>query len=241
MTIGKGDIHFLFVRTRFASNLGLAVRALKNMGFENLILVAPQCEIGLEARSRAMKGADILDRARLAPSLEMAAADLDLLFGATGRFREPQPALVDVRTLAVDLLPRLEHSSVGIVFGPEDNGLAREEIRLCHWLVEIPTGSEYWVMNLAQAAAVIAYELHMALTPPARRPPLHRATREEVRGLMDSFEAALKSADVPPGISLPRLMLRLRRIAARTRLEKEDVNLWRGLVAVLQRRGDREQ
>ncbi len=63
MLISESNIHVVLVRTRFASNLGSAVRVMKNMGFENLILVAPQCEIGIEARALAMKGTEILDRA----------------------------------------------------------------------------------------------------------------------------------------------------------------------------------
>ena len=63
MTLTRDNIYFILVRTQFASNLGSTVRVMKNMGFENLILVQPECEVGMEARSFAMKGSDILDRA----------------------------------------------------------------------------------------------------------------------------------------------------------------------------------
>ena len=70
MIIHRTNIHFVLVRTQFASNLGSTVRVMKNMGIGNLILVQPECEVGMEARSYAMRGADILDQALFYPSLE---------------------------------------------------------------------------------------------------------------------------------------------------------------------------
>ena len=58
MRLSRENFHFILVRTQFASNLGSSVRVMKNMGFQNLILVQPECEVGMEARSFAMKGAE---------------------------------------------------------------------------------------------------------------------------------------------------------------------------------------
>ncbi len=232
----KRLLHFVFVRTQFASNLGSSVRAMKNMGFENLILVRPGCEVGIEARSFAMKGAEILDRARFFPSLEAVSEELGLLAATTGRFRGAKPKLIDVPTFADDVLPRLAGNRLGIVFGSEDNGLRREELSLCQWLVEIPTGSDYPVMNLAQSAAVVGYHLHLssqrgnALTPPAAASP------EQVESLLGRIEGLLASLEPSARISAKRMMLRIRKIAGRARLEREDVNMLHGLFKELERR-----
>jgi len=232
----KSRLYFVLVRTQFASNLGSSVRAMKNMGFENLILVRPECEVGIEARSFAMKGAEILDRARFFPSLEVVADELGMLAASTGRFRGAKPKLIDVPAFADDVLPRLGGNRLGIVFGSEDNGLRREELSLCQWLVEIPTGSDYPVMNLAQSVAVVAYHLHLSsqrestLTPPAAASP------EQVESLLGRIEELLTPLELSTRISAKRMMLRIRKIASRARLEREDVNMLHGLFKELERR-----
>ena len=232
----KSLLTFVLVRTQFASNLGSSVRAMKNMGFENLYLVRPECEVGIEARSFAMKGAGILDRARFFPSLESVADELGILAATTGRFRGAKPKLIDAPAFIDDVLPKLSGNRMGIVFGSEDNGLRREELGLCQWLVEIPTGSDYPVINLAQSVAMVAYHLHLssqrdnALTPPAAAAP------EQVESLLERIEELLGNLELSTRISSSRMMLRVRKIASRSRLEREDVNMLHGLFKELERK-----
>lgn len=232
----RENIHFVLVRTQFASNLGSTVRVMKNMGFENLILVRPECEVGLEARSYAMKGAPVLDNARFLPTLDEVAGELGLLIGTTARYRGKKPRMLSCRTLAEDLLPKFASSSIGIVLGSEDNGMRREELRLCQWLVEIPTGSDYPVLNLAQAAAIVAYEIHVGMSSHSVGKTLHEATPNEVESLMSRIEDSLEALDLPTRLSVERLMLRLRKITGRAQLEREDVNMLHGLVKELARK-----
>lgn len=237
--LSRDDIHFILVRTQFAANLGSSVRVMKNMGFENLILVRPECEVGMEARSLAMRGAEILDRARFLPGLEDAGKELDILIGTTGRFRGAANRLLTSRGLAQELLPGLSASRIGIVMGSEDNGLRREELRLCQWLVEIPSGSDYPIINLAQATAIIAYELNQAFLEKPRSPTLNLAESEEVDSLMKQVEETLTLLSLPRRISIRRLMQRLRKIASRARLEREDVNMLHGLISQLRKMNSR--
>lgn len=230
MGIRKTDLHFVLVRTRFASNLGSSVRAMKNMGFENLVLVDPRCEIGVEARAYAMKGAEILDRALFLPRLETARDRLGLLVATTGRFRQPRPSLIDCPDFADLMTSGFGEQTAGIVFGSEGNGLTHKELRLCHWLMRIPTDSDYPVMNLAQAVAVVAYELNRRLTRAPGAELLHEATAEEVANFLDALKQFLQGVRFPEHVKIDKLMHRLRRIAARARLEKEDINLLRGLL-----------
>ncbi|HXK59436.1 MAG TPA: RNA methyltransferase [Acidobacteriota bacterium] len=231
----KADIHFVLVRTRFASNLGSAARAMKNMGFENLVLVSPECEVGVEARAYAMKGAEILDRALFLPTLEAASARLGYLVGTTGRFRQPKASLVDLPTFASGLRERFSSSSVGIVFGSEENGLWRDELRACHWLVEIPTDSDYPVLNLAQAVSIVAYQLHISLCDGSEKGQLlHLASPDENQAFLDFLEEVLKRTDFPPHVEISKIMKRFRRIVARAQLEKEDIDLLRGVLTRFQ-------
>ena len=231
MPSAKNDFSFVLVRTQFASNLGTSVRAMKNMGFDNLVLIEPECEVGVEARARSMKGAEILDRARYFPSLEEAQQEIGVLVGTTGRFEEGSGRSATCRQFAEGILPRLAQVPLGIVFGPEDNGLRRAELRLCQYLVSIPSGSEYPVMNLSQSVAVVAYELQMALSKmDPSGPVIGQAEAGQVQELLRQLEELLDSSQLPPHLSRRRLMHRLRSLAARTPLEIEDLNMLRQLL-----------
>ncbi len=237
MGLPEESIVFILARTQFASNLGQAARVMKNMGFSRLLLVRPQCEVGMEARTRAMKGAEILDRAELFPSLEAAAREVDLLVGSSGRFGPGKPNWITSRRFAEAVVGRYLPARVGIAFGAEDTGLEREEVALCQWLIEIPTGSQYGVLNLAQAVGILAYDLHLALADTPRRPTLHRSDPQHVAALLEDVRATLQSLGFPTRVPLERVMKRFQKIAGRAQLEIEDVNLFRGLLRHLRRAG----
>lgn len=236
MSNPKDRFVFILVRTQFASNLGSTVRVMKNMGFHRLTLVRPECEVGIEARSFAMKGAAILDQARFLPSLAAAGREVGILVGTTGRFRGGSSRLISCPDLVGDLLPRLADTEVGIVLGSEDNGLRREELRLCQWLVEIPTDSDYPVINLAQAAAILAYHLHLGLSSAGSRTRPAAAGQDDIEALFERSEVLLNQLRLPGRISPARVLGRIRKIAARAQLERADINLLHGLLKQLQRR-----
>ena len=229
----KDNIHFVFVRTQFASNLGSSVRIMKNMGFRKLVLVQPECEVGMEARSYAMKGADILESALFLPSLEEASEKLGILIGTTARYRGKKKSVIDCRTLSEDLLPRLKNSSVGIVFGSETNGLLKEELPFCRWLVEIPTESEYPVLNLAQSAAIISYELNMAFRRSPGSPAEGLASPEEIDFLLAKAAKTLGNINSSGRLSIDKAMNRVEKIVRRSELDKDDIKMLHGLLKEL--------
>ena len=237
MILSKDDIYFVLVRTRFASNLGGAVRVMKNMGFRKLLLVEPQCEVGIEARTLAMRGADILDRVHFRSSLQEVAEELNWLAATTGRFRSRKTHLSSCRDFCEELAG-LNLGQLGLVFGPEDNGLSRKELRICDWLVEIPTGSDYPVLNLAQAVGILAYELQLALHPIPSLPRSDTASAKDVKGLVSRIEEVLASTPFSQRVSVSRWMDRIRKIATRARLESQDVNMLRGLLNRVQNSRD---
>jgi len=233
----KDSIHFVFVRTQFASNLGSSVRIMKNMGFRNLILIQPECEVGMEARSYAMKGADILESALFLPSLEAAAERLGVLIGTTARYQGRKESLIDCRTLSEDLLPRLRNFSVGIVFGSETNGLKKEELPFCQWLVEIPTHPGYPVLNLAQSAAIVSYELNLSFRNDSNRESRKLAPPEQVDLLLEKTGAVLEEIRSSERLSVEKALYRLGKIARRAQLDRDDVKMLHGLLKEISRSG----
>lgn len=228
-------IRFVLCRPQHPGNIGAAARALKTMGFDDLRLVAPERYPAPEAQWMATNAGDVLERAQITPELKPAIEDCVAAFALSARGREWSPQVLDVRNAAARA--RELQGPVAFVFGNEQAGLTNEELFACQYLVHIPASKQFSSLNLAQAVQVVAYELHMAVDvaiPSARSEPL--ATVEDREGLYAHLEqAAMESGFMTPQ---SRLRERWRRLFSRVpRLEREEVNILRGLLKALLKRG----
>ncbi len=180
------DVRVVLVRTRNPLNIGSAARALANFGVEDLALVEPYEPSWKEARS-AVGGEPVLKRA-CSISLEEALADRELVVGTTaGRRRELRQPLVDLQALPALLRERLSPGGkLAILFGSEKTGLRNEDLRHCDVLVRVPTSPATPSMNLAQAVAVVAYELARPASAESRKPELPPPTSEQLDALVRS-------------------------------------------------------
>lgn len=223
----------VLVETGHPGNIGAAARALKTMGLADMVLVAPRCTRDAEAVSRASGADDVLTAARVVETLEEALADCVFAVAATARPRELAPDSRDARGAAAALLAETAHGPVALVFGNETSGLSNQQLRRCDLLAHIPANPGYSSLNLAAAVQVFAYELRMAVAPgiPAPAgdtdPP---ATRAEIDGLIAHAERVLGEVGFFDPANPKRLMPRLTRLAARARLEREEVNILRGML-----------
>ena len=231
MSPNSNSIRFVLCRPSHPGNVGAAARAIKTMGFRDLRLVAPERYPAPEAQWMAAHAADVLEGATVCETLDKAIEDCVHAFALSARAREWSPEVLDVRTatgraVAMD-------GPVAFVFGNETAGLTNEEVFACQALVHIPASKESSSLNLAQAVQVVAYELHMALDVAIPFSRVEKAaTVEDLEGLYAHLEeAALKSGFMTPN---SRLQERWRRLFSRVpRLEREEVNILRGLLKAL--------
>jgi tRNA/rRNA methyltransferase len=150
----------VLVSPRNPLNIGAAARAMANFGFQRFSVVAPYEEHWREAKS-AVQAEELLQNARCTQCLAEAVADCTLVVG-TGMLahRKPEQPVIPLPELAPFVGAELARGGrVALVFGPEKRGLTREDLALCHVLVEIPTDPRQPSMNLGQAVAVCLYEL----------------------------------------------------------------------------------
>jgi TrmH family RNA methyltransferase len=153
-------VEFVLLRSRRPANVAAACRAMKNMGFSRLLLVEPPAGLAEpEARALAYGAWDVLDGARVVASLREAVGGADLVVGTSARVSGPA---LTVRELADHARGLASESRLALVFGPEDQGLTRAELALCHMRVRIPTHPAQPSLNLAQAVLLLAYELRLA-------------------------------------------------------------------------------
>lgn len=233
------QIRIVLVETTHPGNIGGAARAMKNMGLARLLLVNPQYFPHAEATARASGADDLLAAAELHPTLDAALAGCSLVFGTTARGRSiPWPA-VDPREAAQRALAAAPQGPVAIVFGREHSGLSNEELDRCNYLLHIPTNPDYSSLNLAAAVQVIAYELRMATQQgpvmPADSTPL--ASFQERELFYGHLEEVLMELQFLDPNNPKHLMRRLRRLFNRVELDQNEINILRGILTAVQRRG----
>lgn len=153
-------IDVVLVSPRNPLNMGAAARAMANFGFGRLAVVAPYAPHWREARS-AIGAPEVLQNAKSTECLAAAVAGCTLVVGTgTLTHRKPEQRVVALPELSPLVGREMARGGrVAVVFGPEKHGLKREDLSLCHMLVEIPTDARQPSMNLGQAVAVCLYEL----------------------------------------------------------------------------------
>lgn len=212
-------------------NIGASARAMKTMGLSQLYLVNPKSFPDAQADAMAAGALDVLVRARVCGSLEQALAGTVLAAALSARRREISAPVVSVREGVQELISLAATQTVALVFGTELHGLSNEEIGRCQMLIHIPTNPEYSSLNLAAAVQVLCYEMRMAAASKATAGPSAKFARHED---MELFYRMLEQTLVDIRFLDPanprRLMPRLRRLFARARLEKEELNILMGVL-----------
>lgn len=237
-------VRVVLVSPSHPGNVGSTARAMKTMGFSDLVLVKPKLPDVLvhpEAIALASDGADLLAQARVVANLDQALADRHFALAFTSRRRELSHASRPLREAAkflVDEVSSAQTQHGALVFGSETYGMSNEEVDRCQMIAVIPTSPRYRSLNLAQAVQLAAYETMLAadaFSAPGE-PPRPVAGIDDV----ESFLAHLQSAAVDAGFLDPdepkRFMTRMRRLFARARLEPEEIAILRGMLAAFAKR-----
>lgn len=233
-------VRIVLVETSHPGNIGATARAMKLMGFGRLVLVAPRCKPGSEARARASGAVDVLDAARTVPTLAAALEGVRFVAGTSARGRRLGPESADLRTGVAHWIVEAGAEQTAIVFGPERTGLDNAALDCCNVLWRIPTSAAYASLNLAAAVQVVAYELRLALLHGGEKSvPVGQgaemAPAEEVAALCEHFgQVAERVGSINP--QAPRLGLRrVQRMARRARPESSEVKLLRGFLSAVER------
>lgn len=229
-------VRVVLSRTSHPGNVGAAARALKTMGVARLVLVAPQCQIDAQAIAMSAGADDILADALVVPTLAEALSGVTLALALTARRRDLATEPLWARQGALELADVVaQGGEVALVFGNETSGLSNDELAQCGRWAMIPANPEYSSLNVAAAVQLLCYELRLALlaVPPA--PTFAEAgmlaTHDEVEGLIGQLEQMAVGSGFLDPQRPGRLMQRLRRLFSRAALEKEEVNILRGLLA----------
>jgi tRNA/rRNA methyltransferase len=235
----------ILVRPQLAVNIGMCARAMANFGLADLRLVSPRDgwprsdEYRTVAYSAAAGATDVLDAARVFPSVEAAVAELNAVYATTARERGQMKRIL-TPSAAMAAAAAAAGEKRGILFGPERTGLDNDEVAIADAIVTFPANPAYASLNLAQAVLVCGYEWFKAAqgdrpprstVPRAASPP---AQREMLLAFFDYLEGKLdENGFFRPVTKKPGMRRNLRNIFHRMELTQQDVRTLWGAVARL--------
>lgn len=221
-------------------NIGAAARAMKTMGFTRLCLVEPSHFPDPIADARASGASDILEHACVVGTLHEALQGTVLSAAVTGRRREWAVPARYAREAAPEILSCTAQGDVALVFGTETSGLTNEEVALCSMPVTIPADPQFPSLNLGAAVQLLCYELRMAALEPAAPPGFvgELASFDEIEGFHRHLLRVMTESGFYDPDNPKRLVPRVRRLFGRIRLEREEINILRGILGTLERKPD---
>lgn len=239
------------VQPSHPGNVGSAARAIKTMGFADLVLVEPRFPDMTqqpEAQALASGAIDVLENARICATLQEALAPVTLAFALTARVRDLGPPPCDIREAADFSRVHLDQNDdgcVAIILGTERSGLTNEQIALCQRICHIPANPEYSSLNVAQALQLAAWELRYALLSahgeallPASRaqqadPGAQPASSQALQAMLAHWEQALVGVEFLDPAHPKKLMPRMRHLFSRAELTRDEIDMFRGVCTAM--------
>ena len=249
---------FILINTSHAGNVGATARAMKTMGFDDLVLVAPRWANVLrreETIQRASGALDVLNNARIVETLDEALDGVAHLCATAMTPRDFGPPTRAPRAHFAELLGTsgvllknelsvpVEYAenpdSIAFLFGSERFGMQNEDVYRCHVALSIPTDPKFGSLNLGAAVQLIAYDWREALggfgiqAAPDEAPRL--ADAAAVGGMLKHWEEALTGIGFLDPASPKKLMPRLNQLFNRARLSPEEIHILRGVAKAMLR------
>lgn len=251
---------FILIQTSHAGNVGACARAMKTMGFDDLVLVAPRWPNVLrreETIQRASGALDVLKNARIVQTLDEALDGVSHLcatamtprdFGPPTRAPRAHFELLlknelqahDGRALyaknTVNMEAPQDEAGVAFLFGCERFGMSNEDVYRCHVALQIPTNPGFGSLNLGAAIQVIAYEWRQALggfDVHSATPAPGRADAAQVAGMLGHWEQALAAIGFLDPAAPKKLMPRLNQLFNRAQLSPEEIHILRGVAKAM--------
>ena len=230
---------FILLETSHAGNVGATARAMRVMGFDDLVLVAPRWANVLrreETIQRASGALNVLENARIVATLDEALDGITHLCATAMTPRDFGPPTRSPREHFATLPNPTGEGGIAFLFGSERFGMKNEDVYRCHVALSIPTDPHFGSLNLASAVQVVAYEWRLALggyaVLEATATPSH-ADAAQVAGMLQHWEQSLVDIGFLDPTAPKKLMPRLNQLFNRADLSEEEVHILRGIAKAM--------
>jgi len=238
------NIRVVLVGTTHPGNIGSVARAMKTMGLSNLYLAEPKVEPDGQSIALAAGASDILKHLVKVDSLEEAIKDCSLVIATSARSRTLDWPVLEPREAGSKLALESCQGPVAIVFGRESHGLSNEELQKCHYHVCIPANPEYSSLNLAQAVQLICYETRVAWLEKhqqAEQELVEYPSSEDHERFFEHLERTLQKTGFIIKNHPGQVMIKLRRLFTRARIETQEMNILRGILTSVEKKVDSKE
>lgn len=245
---------FILIEPSHAGNVGAAARAMKVMGFGDLVLVRPRWPNVLrrnETIQRASGANDVLAAARCVQTLDEALDGMTHLCATVMTPRDFGPPTFAPREHFANLLENAldltQKQGVALLFGCERFGMSNQDVYRCHAALSIPTVGSYGSLNLAAAVQLIAYDWRQALRSrfcaenPEKnarnskiRPENTPADAQQLAAMLRHWQQALADIGYLDPATPRKLMPRLHQLFARATPTQAEIHILRGIARAMQ-------
>ncbi|OGW46074.1 MAG: hypothetical protein A2078_15310 [Nitrospirae bacterium GWC2_57_9] len=229
------NISIVLVRPKTPGNIGAVARCMMNTRLSRLVLVDPPEDRQGDAVKLAAGAGRILETAEIFHSLREAVADQGLVIGTSRHAGRLRKNIRTPRSMAEQVLPLLGTNKVALVFGNEVNGLEQTDLSLCHEVIAIPSDAAFPSLNLSHAVMVVAYELLVVSLGPVSDAVRQLAPQGEVERFYEHLQETLQKVGFLERDHPERIMVSLRQLFGRARLDHREVSILRGILTEIQR------
>src|SRR5690606_22685628 len=132
---------------------------------------------------------------------------------------------------------------VAILFGPENNGLANDELIISNALIAVPVNLGYTSLNLAQAVAIMAYEFRINSIGDNKIPSNNNinlsgdnipASKQETSNMLDHLEIVLELSNYfKDDIMKSNIIKNISNMFYRSDFSSQEIQLFRGIISHL--------
>lgn len=229
-------VKIVLLETSHPGNIGSVARAMKTMGFSNLNLVDPKCEVNEISYAMASNAGDVLDNLKIYKDIHEALSECNFIVGATARQRDIPLEIINPRELATQAKHK-SYEKIAILLGNEARGLTNKQLSLCTIGLHIPSNKQYTSLNIAASLQVILYEILYESEHNASNinkiNKNDKASNKMLNGFFQHMNKVLKDINFIKD-DRPMISRKIHHIFKKADLSEEEINILRGILSAIE-------
>ena len=227
--------YIILINPQLDENIGAVARAMLNFEFQKLRIVKDKWEPNKKSLSMSAGADSILKNAKIYKSLEDATKDLHYLYATTNRKRSLNLKVLTLKK-GINEIAQIKKNKIGIVFGPERNGINNDEISLCDKIINIPLNKEFNSLNLSQSVLLSVYEWFNLKNKKNKKIFDQQALKSELFNFFCILESSLENKFFFRVKEKKKIMIRnIRTIFQKAKLTKKEIQIMLGIINSLKK------
>ena len=233
--INKKVLKVVLVEPSGPINVGSVARLCENFDVNELRLVSPKCDyLDQEAKKMAVKGLEILEKAKIYEDLNSALSDCSRIIATCGRKEHGDIPLNSNKDALNWAFKSERQEKIALVFGREDRGLSNEELLKANKVISLNTSENYPSLNLSHAVAIILHQFSQFKKPDLLKPKTTNSYPANLIKLEDCINDA-GSLLLDIGFLMKHTykakMDKIKKLLIRGEIKDDEVALIRGIIS----------